>query len=57
MQKWKQARWMERIQSRIRIQRMLSMIPICSASRVIPWDLGGSLATLTMLANLTDVKN
>jgi hypothetical protein len=36
---------------------MLSMIPLCSVSRVIPWDLGGSLATLTMLANLTDVKN
>ena len=53
----KQARWMEIIQSRTRIQRLLSMIPLCSVSRVIPWDLGGSLATLTMLANLTDVKN
>ena len=47
----KQARWMEIIQSRTRIQRLLSMIPLCSVSRVIPWDLGGSLATLT------DVKN
>ena len=42
---------MERIQSGTRIQRMLSMIPLCSVSRAIPWGLGGSLATLT------DVKN
>ena len=42
---------MERIQSRTRIQRLLSMIPLYSVSRVISWDLGGSLATLT------DVKN
>ena len=47
----KQARRVERNQSRTRMQRLLSMIPLCSVSRVIPWDLGGSLATLT------DVKN
>ena len=51
MQKWKQARWMQRIQSRTRTQRMLSMVPLCSVSGVIPWDLGGSIAMLT------DVKN
>ena len=38
-------------------QRMLSMVTLRSVSRVIPWGLGGLLATLTMLAALIDVKN
>ena len=36
----KQARRVERNQSRTRIQRLLSMIPLCSVSWVIPWGLG-----------------
>ena len=33
------------------------MVTLRSVSRVIPWGLGGLLATLTMLAALIDVKN